>query len=63
MKELARILSAGIPHLRVDFYEINGKIYFGELTFYHCGGFAKIYPEDWNLKIGEWLKLDKGAIK
>ena len=57
MKELSRILSVGIPHLRVDFYEIGGKIYFGELTFYHCGGFAKVYPEEWMNILGDWITL------
>lgn len=35
MIELCKKLSAGIPHVRVDFYESDGKIYFGELTFFH----------------------------
>lgn len=38
MKELASKLSKGIPQVRVDFYDINGKIYFGELTLFHWGG-------------------------
>ena len=38
MKELSALLSKGIPHLRVDWYEINGKLYFGELTFTPAGG-------------------------
>ena len=62
MKRLAKILSAGIPHLRVDFYEIEGKIYFRELTFYHCGGFSKIYPEKWMDTLGEWIDLKKENI-
>ena len=62
MKELSRILSAGIPHLRVDFYEIGGKIYFGELTFYHCGGFAKIYPEEWMITLGDWINISKDTL-
>lgn len=33
MKELAGTLSVGLPQVRVDLYEVNGKIYFGELTF------------------------------
>ncbi|MBQ8529368.1 MAG: glycosyl transferase [Clostridia bacterium] len=59
MKRLSRILSAGIPHLRVDFYEIGGKIYFGELTFYHCGGFVKIQPEEWMTILGDWIDLSE----
>ncbi len=57
MKELASVLSAGIPHVRVDFYEVNGKVYFGEMTFYHVGGFMPFEPEEWDYKLGEWLTL------
>ncbi len=57
MRALAEKLSAGIPHLRVDFYEVNGKVYFGELTFSHFGGFVKFNPEEWDEKIGEWVDL------
>lgn len=55
--EKARILSKDIPHVRVDFYEINGKIYFGELTFYDGSGFAKFSSEEWDKKMGDWLVL------
>ena len=58
MKELARKLSHEIKHLRVDFYLINGKIYVGELTFYHNGGFSEIKPEEWNYKIGDMIHLN-----
>lgn len=37
MIELAKKLSEGFPHVRVDFYEANGRVYFGEMTFYHFG--------------------------
>lgn len=57
MKEFSRTLSAGFPHVRVDFYVINNKIYFGELTFYHCGGMAKITPEEWDYRLGDMLQL------
>ena len=59
MISLANKLSKGYPHIRVDFYEVNGKIYFGELTFYHMSGFQPFYPEKWDYIFGEWLKLDK----
>jgi hypothetical protein len=59
MIELSKKLSKGIPHLRVDFYLINGKIYFGELTFYHNAGFSHIYPDRWNKQLGDWIKLPK----
>lgn len=57
MKTLARKLSQGMPHLRVDFYDINGKIYFGELTFYHWSGFVKFEPKEWDTTFGDWLDL------
>lgn len=59
MKEIARKLSKGIPHVRVDLYDINGKIFFGELTFFHLSGNVPFEPEEWDYKIGEWLKLPK----
>lgn len=55
MRELAETLSAGIPHLRVDFYLIKDKIYVGELTFFHMSGLTKIKPEEWNVKMGQWI--------
>ena len=57
MLELAKILSKGIPFLRVDFYEANGKIYFGELTFYPAGGFEPFEPDRWNFELGKMLEL------
>jgi len=56
MKSFARLLSNGISFLRVDFYEINGKLYFGELTFYPASGFGLFSPEKWNYKFGNWIK-------
>jgi hypothetical protein len=57
MKELAKKLSKNIPHVRVDFYEVNGDIFFGELTFYHFSGMVPFIPEEWDYKLGEWIKL------
>lgn len=57
MKQIAAKLSKGIPHVRVDLYNINGHIYFGELTFSHWSGLVKFEPEEWDYKIGEWLSL------
>ena len=54
---LAEKLSKGIPHLRVDLYNINGKIYFGELTFFHWSGLTPFVPEEWDYRFGQWLKL------
>lgn len=57
MIKLAKILSKDIPHVRVDFYDINGKIYFGELTFFSASGLVPFYPQEWNEIIGNWLIL------
>lgn len=57
MKELVAVLSAGIPHVRVDFYDINGHIYFGEMTFFHWGGMKPFEPEKWDYIFGDWIKL------
>ena len=59
MIELAEKLSNNLPHIRVDFYEVNGKIFFGELTFYHWSGFKPFYPEEWDYKFGNLIKLPK----
>lgn len=57
MKILAHRLSENIPFVRTDFYEINGQVYFGELTFYPASGFSGFEPEDWDYKLGSWLDL------
>lgn len=57
MKRLAAILSENIPQLRVDFYEVNGKAYFGELTFSHWSGLVPFNPEKWDKIFGDWIKL------
>lgn len=62
MIEFSRILSKNIPHVRVDWYEINGKLYFGELTFFTCSGFIPFENEEWDYKIGKMLKLPDKKI-
>ena len=57
MKKLAQKLSENIPQVRVDFYEVDGKIYFGELTFSHYGGIVPFEPEKWDYKFGDWITL------
>ena len=61
MLSLAKLLSKGIPFLRVDFYNVHGNIYFGELTFFPASGMGKFIPEEWDYKIGELLKLPNHA--
>lgn len=57
MKELAEKLSNGFAHIRVDFYLVKHKIYFGELTFYHNSGFSLVQPPEWNLLLGSYIKI------
>ena len=57
MKSLAAKLSAGLPCVRVDLYQCNGKVYFGELTFSHWAGFKPFVPREWDYTFGSWIKL------
>ena len=57
MKQLASVLSKGIPHVRVDFYEVNGRVYFGEMTYSHWGGMMPFDPEEWDYIFGGWINL------
>ena len=62
MKELASVLSAGIPHLRVDFYECDGRLYLGELTFSHWSGMVPFEPPKWDDILGSWIQLPKKRL-
>lgn len=62
MMEFSKKLSKDIPFVRVDFYEINGKTYFGELTFFPASGFERFEPKEWDYKLGEMLKLPDKKI-
>lgn len=59
MKNLARKLSEGMKFVRVDLYEINGEVYFGEFTFFHAGGFWPFTPEEYEVKFGELISINK----
>lgn len=59
MLRLARILSENIPFVRIDFYEINGKVYFGEITFFPASGLKKFIPEKWDIDLGNEIQLNK----
>lgn len=60
--EFSRILSKDIPFLRVDFYIVEGHVYFSELTFFPASGFEKFEPEEWDQTLGDWLKLPDTPI-
>lgn len=57
MIRLAETLSANYKFLRVDLYNVNGKIFFGELTFYPAAGMGTFIPEEWDEKLGNMLAL------
>ena len=57
MKEIAAKLSKGIRFVRIDLYELNGKLYFGEYTFFHGGGFRRCQPEEWEKRLGDWIDI------
>jgi len=63
MVRIAEVLSAGIPHVRVDLYNVRGKIYFGELTFFHHGGIIPFHPAKWDRIFGDWITLPDNHIK
>ena len=57
MVELAQTLSRNISFARVDFYEVDGRPFFGELTFYPGSGMKRFVPESWDDTLGQWLRL------
>lgn len=63
MIELAEKLSSGIPQVRIDFYDINGKVYFGEMTFFHWSGLKKFEPEKYDKIFGDWITLPNKTIQ
>ena len=63
MKELAKVLSKDRAFIRVDFYEINKKIFFGELTFFPCSGYLPFDPEKYDKILGDWITLPNKMIQ
>lgn len=59
MIKLARILSKDLRFIRVDFYEVNGKVYFGELTFHTNARFNSISSEEYDRELGDFINLYK----
>lgn len=57
MIKLAEKLGKNEPQVRIDFYEINGKVYFGEITYFHWSGFMPFVPNEWDEKIGKYIDL------
>lgn len=63
MLDIARKLSKGKAHVRVDLYNVNKHIYFGALTFYTGAGFISFTPKEYDKVLGEMLKLPSGEVK
>ena len=63
MKQVAAKLSKGLSEVRVDLYDVDGKIYFGELTFFHHGGIVPFHPESWDYTFGSWIILPERRSK
>lgn len=59
MKSLAKKLSQNIPFVRVDFFYVNGNVYFGEFTFYDWAGLRPFNGDEWDYKLGSWIDLSK----
>ena len=58
MIKIAEDLSKEFPHVRVDLYNVDGKIYFGELTFYDGSGYMTFSPDSYDMELGEYFKTD-----
>ena len=61
MLTLAKRLNLGLPFIRTDFYEIDGRVYFSEFTFYSDAGFAPFTPREWDERLGGWITLPASA--
>ncbi len=59
MIKLSKVLAGNFPFVRVDFYSIKGKAIFGEMTFYPSDGRKDIYPDNYNLILGDYIELPK----
>ena len=57
MVKIAEKVTKDIPEARVDFYEVNGKTYFGEITFFDGSGMQRFNPDSWDETFGKWIKL------
>lgn len=57
MLELSVKLASDIPYIRCDFYCVENKLYFGELTFYHGSGFETFTPKSFDRELGRLIKL------
>lgn len=59
MVNIAEQLSAEFQEVRVDLYNVDGKIYFGELTFYDSSGYMQFSPDSFDFEIGKKFDISK----
>lgn len=57
MLELATVLAEDIPFSRIDFYEVSGRVLFGEITFFPASGFEKFNSNEWDTRLGSWISI------
>lgn len=57
MIKICEVLSEDFPQVRVDLYNVDGKIYFGELTFYHFAGLEPFKPKKWDSIFGDYWDI------
>jgi hypothetical protein len=59
MIDIAESLGSNFPFVRVDLYETNDQVFFGELTFLPGSGYARFYPSEWDEKFGSFIDLNR----
>lgn len=59
MISVAEKLSENFPYVRVDLYSVDGKVYFGEMTFYPWSGYVQFTPDEWDFRFGEDFRLSQ----
>lgn len=62
MLKIAEKLAQNYPFIRVDLYNINSKIYFGELTFYPASGLGQFSPDEWSYRLGKLINLPNKVL-
>jgi hypothetical protein len=55
--EYSKVLSKGFPHMRVDFYIVDGRVIFGECTFFPAGGKVAFEPVDYDYELGRYFDI------
>lgn len=63
LKQVAFKLAKGFPHVRIDLYVSDNRVYFGEMTFSHSNGTQKFNPDEWDYKLGALWPFDNSVRK